>query len=418
MKTIIYIDNYYPYSYKGETFLQNEIDFLSNKKNGIKRFIFPIYGRDIEKENIKINEKITVIEPPKYNAFIHFVWMFISLLDIQFYSEIKNLIMSNRINFNNFIKCIRFISSGLLYSHVLVKYINKNFKKGDEIILYSYWMHIHAYVASMAKKKLINKYKIKFITRCHRFDVYEYANNDYIPFRKEIFKYVDNIYSISQDAINYINNNYPLLRLNCKISMLGTFDNGERISSRGKTLKILSCSWMRPVKRIDLIYNAINNTNFPIEWIHIGDGEEYDNINCLIKSNKNKNLKCTLLGALPNNEIIEYYKKEDINIFINVSESEGIPVSIMEAMSFGKIIIATDTGGVNEIVNNQENGYLLPIQFEPIDLFKIIRLINDMSDYEYNKMCKKSREIWEQKCNAKANYLEFEEDMLENGNKC
>jgi len=47
---------------------------------------------------------------------------------------------------------------------------------------------------------------------------------------------------------------------------------------------------------------------------------------------------------------------------MNLSETEGIPVSIMEAQSAGVPILATNLGGTSEIVNN-ENGFLVEKDF-------------------------------------------------------
>ena len=46
-------------------------------------------------------------------------------------------------------------------------------------------------------------------------------------------------------------------------------------------------------------------------------------------------------------------------MFVNVSESEGIPVSIMEALAAGVPVLATDVGGTSELVG-ENNGILLP----------------------------------------------------------
>ena len=48
--------------------------------------------------------------------------------------------------------------------------------------------------------------------------------------------------------------------------------------------------------------------------------------------------------------MLDYYKNNIIDIFINLSASEGIPVSIMDAISFGIPCIATNVGGTGEIV--------------------------------------------------------------------
>ena len=47
----------------------------------------------------------------------------------------------------------------------------------------------------------------------------------------------------------------------------------------------------------------------------------------------------------------EYYSANRVDLFISLSASEGLPVSMMEAISFGIPILATGVGGVPEIVN-------------------------------------------------------------------
>jgi len=49
---------------------------------------------------------------------------------------------------------------------------------------------------------------------------------------------------------------------------------------------------------------------------------------------------------------------EDIDIFILPSYMEGFPTSILEALSFGKPVIATNIGGIPEILSNEENGFI------------------------------------------------------------
>src|SRR5690606_15580564 len=67
-------------------------------------------------------------------------------------------------------------------------------------------------------------------------------------------------------------------------------------------------------------------------------------------------------------DIVEYVgwvdgqKKNDLllqcNVLILPSYNEGLPISILEAMSYGKAIIATTVGGIPEIVSDNENGFL------------------------------------------------------------
>lgn len=48
------------------------------------------------------------------------------------------------------------------------------------------------------------------------------------------------------------------------------------------------------------------------------------------------------------------------DIFLLISNWEGYPLSILEAMSFGLPVIASDVGGVSEAVSDSVNGYLIP----------------------------------------------------------
>jgi glycosyltransferase involved in cell wall biosynthesis len=57
-------------------------------------------------------------------------------------------------------------------------------------------------------------------------------------------------------------------------------------------------------------------------------------------------------------EIYSYYEKSDI--YLLVSRFEAFPISIVEAMAFGLPIVATNVGGVSELIEDGVNGYLVP----------------------------------------------------------
>ena len=78
------------------------------------------------------------------------------------------------------------------------------------------------------------------------------------------------------------------------------------------------------------------------------------------------------MGAIQNVEVYKYYNEHCADLFINVSSSEGLPVSIMEAISFGIPVIATDVGGTGEIVKNGISGFLINRDFETVELAKKI----------------------------------------------
>jgi O-antigen biosynthesis protein len=66
-----------------------------------------------------------------------------------------------------------------------------------------------------------------------------------------------------------------------------------------------------------------------------------------------------LVGELPSEQALRYLDQADI--FILTSRDEALPLSIIEAMAFGKPIISTNVGGVVEIIRSGENGYVVDV---------------------------------------------------------
>ncbi|MDF0717415.1 glycosyltransferase family 4 protein [Muricauda sp. 334s03] len=75
------------------------------------------------------------------------------------------------------------------------------------------------------------------------------------------------------------------------------------------------------------------------------------------------------------NDIPSFLNKSDI--FVLTSRFEGLPLSICEAMSVGVPIVASDVGGVNEMVKDGYNGYLIPKEDHQYLTGKLSSLIKD-----------------------------------------
>jgi colanic acid/amylovoran biosynthesis glycosyltransferase len=113
-----------------------------------------------------------------------------------------------------------------------------------------------------------------------------------------------------------------------------------------------------------------------------------------------------------NEEVIHFYKKEKPSLFINVSSSEGIPVSIMEAFSFGIPVIATNVGGTHEIVIDNYNGILLKENPTIEEIKSAILKIKYLEVFEYGKMKLNAWNTLNEKFSAEKNYKTFYETVL------
>jgi glycosyltransferase involved in cell wall biosynthesis len=77
-----------------------------------------------------------------------------------------------------------------------------------------------------------------------------------------------------------------------------------------------------------------------------------------------------------------------VDILLLPSKNEGLPISLLEAMAMGKSIIASNRGGIPEIIIDKRNGILVePISDEVTDAILYIYKNNDFKKkIEYNNL--------------------------------
>ena len=245
--------------------------------------------------------------------------------------------------------------------HKLFKWL----KNKDSVdLVYTYWNTSFSYAACAAKEEgLVSK----VVSRVHRCDLYEErTRNKYLPLKRQFINLLNQLYVLSAEAKQYCQINWDLDPGKISISPLGVFVPSCvcRPSSEGE-LNVVSVSSLSQVKRVDKIINslllfAINNPEINIIWTHAGTGPLKNTLTMLADQtlSKQKNISYSLLGQLDNNKVQQIYANNRVDVFVNSSESEGIPVSIMEAMSAGVPSIAPNVGGISELVG-KDCGILL-----------------------------------------------------------
>lgn len=125
------------------------------------------------------------------------------------------------------------------------------------------------------------------------------------------------------------------------------------------------------------------------------------------------NIKWQFMGRVTNREMLEYYAKEKPHVLINVSESEGLPVSMMEAMGCGIPVMGTNVGGVGEIIIDKRNGYLLNANADSGTIAAAIGKFYCQSEQEYKAMSRYARKMYDRRYNANVNYGRFVDMLLE-----
>ena len=139
-----------------------------------------------------------------------------------------------------------------------------------------------------------------------------------------------------------------------------------------------------------------------MEWTHIGDGPAMALLHKKAETLPG-NIVVHLPGALRHEEVLRFYCHHTVDVFVSVSQSEGLPVSAMEALSFGVPIVVTDVGGCRELLESNRNGVLLPASFTDIALANAIQTVTaggqTMRDAAFS--------VWQQRFDAQRNYQHF-----------
>lgn len=399
MKKIFLITAGYPFGFS-EPFLENEIKILS--MNFEKIIIMPVNNLG-EKREIPSNcSVISFKKEKKINSILKAIFLIIQNKTIC--NEFINLCTKV-----HGLKKIKILLASILNSFEIKKQIENYVKnqKTKDCLFYSYWCDDSAIALALLKKEK----KINFaIARAHRWDIYFEENNyNYLPLRTYLIIHLDQIFPISENGKKYIDT-YWKGDIKTTTSRLGV-KNQDMLShtnhSDDNSILIVSCSTTKPVKRINLIIDSLKEiTKFKINWVHFGDGKELEELKKAALFKLPQNISTDWRGSKLNHEILEFYQKNNPDIFINVSSSEGIPVSIMEAYSFGIPCIATNVGGTNEIVNN-ENGFLLSPNPKISEITNAIETLAKMNDIEFNSYKKHAKTTQLNKFSAENNYNEF-----------
>lgn len=276
---------------------------------------------------------------------------------------------------------------------------------------YSYWHDYKALALAMMRKE--NQF-LKCVARAHGWDNFADRHTPpYLPFKSFIINNLSQTYSISDAGKNYFEQ-YLNRKLENRVtvSRLGKFNGRQpNMDKQPNSVLICSCSNLIPVKRVDKIIEVISHLQTKkIRWVHFGDGPLRAELETMA-ANKLQTVEFEFRGIVANNKILDFYAENYVDLFINLSESEGIPVSIMEALSAGIPVVATDVGGTAEAVNSK-NGFLVPENFEDTQVSQIIEEYLNGSIAKQQTIRLNAYNFWQENYEAGKNYETFAAEIL------
>ncbi|MDD5594996.1 MAG: glycosyltransferase family 4 protein [Candidatus Omnitrophica bacterium] len=198
----------------------------------------------------------------------------------------------------------------------------------------------------------------------------------YIYLEKQIAKFSDKIVVVSQAdremGLRHSvgrNDQYQLIRYGIEPAFFGKPTAGRRfraeLSISADHLLVTNISCFKPQKSpLDFIRvaNLVLKTLPEVKFLLIGDGKLRQGIEKLIRE---LHLEEKIILAGWRRDIPEILC--ETNVLVLTSLWEGLPISVLEALASGCPVVATDTGGIREVVADGKNGFLV----QPKEIFKM-----------------------------------------------
>jgi len=397
-KKLLLITAKFPFG-SGETFLETEVHYLADAFERVQ--IVPIERVTGEPRMLPSNVSIIVLNSDSQNTSK--LILLTSVFNRDFFRELLRILFVYRLVPSP--QRIKTALVSLFRGKQLSNWLEHKLKERSETVLYSYWCNDAAIGLSLYKRK---NSSMRTVTRAHGWDLYfEASSIHYLPYRNMITDQLDLVCPVSEVGVRYVGEKWKCKnKVNIQLARLGV-EAQNPPTTQPELFTVVSCSNLIPLKRVHLIIEALSLfTEVPIRWIHFGDGPLSKELCDLAERILPPNISWKFMGRIPNQDLLQWYRGNPVSVFINVSETEGIPVSIMEAMSLGIPVLATAVGGTPEIVS-EEVGSLLPKELLPEDLKKALEKMIMLSANEWQQLAQQAFTNWQENYNAEKNYRSF-----------
>ncbi|MDD6628228.1 MAG: glycosyltransferase [Lachnospiraceae bacterium] len=403
-KKLYLITSDFPYGQGEESFILPELPYLCDK------FEVTIISTSLKKQQTTmLNDNIKVIHYERKATLIQKLWDSVCYFGCKdSYLELWDMLRTGKIR-NGLVESVLFFEEARRFKRYLKR--ENIIDTNEPVIIYSYWFTFYCLTLAQMFEKFPN---VKLITRAHRFDLYNegYRGNRQ-PFKRQMDRNFDYIVFIAEHGRQYYLEHYGNKATLDKYRLfrLGVKPTGEAVTGvpgQRESLLLVSCANVLPRKRIDLIVDALAEIrDVKISWVHFGDGVEFDKLKeqCVQKLQPLENIEYELMGHVRSDTVMKFYENHYVDAFITTTASEGCPVSVQEAMSYGIPIIGTAVAEIPFMIRG--NGFLLHENPELEEIVHAIRSIASMNSDEIMDMRTRSFHLWEKEFDVDVNATNF-----------
>ncbi len=317
-----------------------------------------IRSRDILNNQLKIGLKPIVVTSPFQNPETNGK-LFEEIDGIKYYRTFSNnneLVNENKSSlFLQIKKFSRIISFTL--------HVYKVAKKEQVDVIHAHAMFFCAIAGKMTSiflnKPLIYEVRSLWEERFKRTNFLNFLLFSFVTFLETFCMFLaDHITAINQNLKTELQKRLILKKR--KITVVeNAVDLDRIIMSKNKRSELVFgyIGTLSPIEGLDLLIKAFNNLNLSNKLLIFGNGIELKNLKRISELNNNIIFK----GNISNSEIMTAYNQ--IDIIVNPRKSSYLtnnvtPLKTLEAMAYKKIVLASDVGGMIELIKDGETGIL------------------------------------------------------------
>jgi glycosyltransferase involved in cell wall biosynthesis len=397
---LVLLTSAYPFGNKREPFLETEIEILAERFGRI--YVLPSHwqeGRRPLPPNAELVQMDWLKDPApatRKRALVAREAAEVLLLTLRARTELLPCLTSR--------SYLDILARNLLKRRSLAGFVAE--RGLGSAIFYDYWFEN----STLALALLRRSGEIRTaVSRAHRFDIYNEAwNGRPVPFRSAKAQGLDAVFVVSEFGAGYLARHVPALRGKLTVERLGVRDPGRTCPERtDATPLVVSCASLIPRKRVHLVPEVLSLLGRPVRWVHLGDGPERHRVE-EAAARVDGAVSWELAGQLDNREVLSFYERHHVDALLSLSFSEGLPVSMMEAQSYGIPVVACAVQGVPEIVT-EDAGILVRPEATLAEVAASLRAAIQPGRFEGRRV----RELFQERFDANTNYNAFADALIE-----
>lgn len=221
-------------------------------------------------------------------------------------------------------------------------------------LVYGYWLSSGVFAGAEARRRGLVRHAA---CRAHGTDLWEPVRQaQYTPIVRQVAPFIDVVAAISESGREHLAR-YGFTASQRRLARLGVEPARTTCppTAPGK-LHVVSVSSITPLKRLDRLVGALAELArmeplVEVQWTHIGDGPLRGEITALAEELlAPAHVSYRFAGHLTHDAVLDWYATHNVDVVVNTSDSEGVPVSLMEAMARGVPAVAPRVGAVDELV--------------------------------------------------------------------